>query len=96
MRKSTTIMRSRPAALVAATPNQVDDLLWIGAVLYAHNARDAWRKLPGPWWVKTLIVVVCVAIPGPGDEIAVLALAGAAAARKARASRARHAMETGN
>lgn len=46
-----------------------------------------WRALPGPTWVKVLLLVVCLAIPGPGDEIALLAIAAVLAARKARRSR---------
>jgi hypothetical protein len=48
------------------------------------EARETWRALPGPWWVKTLIIVGCLAIPGQLDEIAVIALCKLFRARKAR------------
>lgn len=38
------------------------------------EARETWNALPGPWWVKVLIIAVCTAIPGALDEIALLAV----------------------
>jgi hypothetical protein len=54
----------------------------------AHKLAALWRALPGPWPVKAALLVLCVAIPGPLDEIALLALAGYLAVRKARGARA--------
>lgn len=54
-----------------------------------RKIRATWDMLPGPTWVKALLIVICLAIPGPGDEIAVLAIAGALAVRKARRAGAR-------
>jgi hypothetical protein len=45
-----------------------------------------WQALPGPTWAKVITVAVCLAIPGPLDEIAVVAVAGFLAVRKARRS----------
>lgn len=36
--------------------------------------RQTWDDMPGPWWVKVALIVICVAIPGPQDEILLLAL----------------------
>ena len=52
------------------------------AYVLRHEARELWRALPGPWWCKALLIVVCLAIPGPQDEI-LLALV-VAALRKRR------------
>jgi hypothetical protein len=57
---------------------------WVYVLRY--ELRELWRALPGPWWVKVLLIAVCLAIPGPQDEIA-LALA-VAALRKRQARRA--------
>ena len=46
------------------------------AYVLRYEAREVWRALPGPWWVRVLLVAVCVAIPGPADEIALVAVAG--------------------
>ena len=48
------------------------------------TARDTWDALPGPWPVKLTLIVVCTAIPGALDEIAVLALVAWARRRQAR------------
>jgi hypothetical protein len=47
---------------------------------------QTWHDMPGPWWVKILLVAVCLAIPGPQDEIALILLT-----RVFRAWRARQA-----
>jgi hypothetical protein len=49
-----------------------------------RKVAQLWHALPGPTWVKVALLVVCLAIPGPGDEIALLAVAGILAARKVR------------
>ncbi len=51
-----------------------------------RKVRALWSALPGPWWVKALLLALCLAIPGPGDEIALCAVAGVLAARKMRRS----------
>lgn len=33
-----------------------------------------WRDMPGPWPVKVAIFALCLAIPGPFDELALVAL----------------------
>lgn len=53
------------------------------AYVVRYEARELWRALPGPWWVKVALIVVCTAIPGPGDEL--LILIGMAAFRKRQA-----------
>jgi hypothetical protein len=50
------------------------------------QARELWDSLPGPWYVKALIIVICLAIPGQVDEIAIVAVT--AAWRKYRTRRA--------
>lgn len=52
------------------------------------EARDMWRALPGPWWVKVIILVITQAIPGPQDEILLFAVLAILRARKARKARA--------
>lgn len=52
-----------------------------------RKIRATWDMLPGPTWVKAALIVVCLLIPGPGDEIALIAIAGALAVRKARSAR---------
>lgn len=39
------------------------------AYVIRHETREMWRALPGPWWCKALLIGVCLAIPGPQDEI---------------------------
>lgn len=46
---------------------------WYSFVL-AYYARETWRALPGPWYVKVLLIVICSLIPGPADEIALIAV----------------------
>jgi hypothetical protein len=46
---------------------------WYGYVA-RYYARETWRAIPGPWWVKVLLIAVCTAIPGPGDEIGLIAI----------------------
>jgi hypothetical protein len=42
-----------------------------------HEAREMYRSLPGPHWVKVAIIAACLAIPGPQDEILLLVIVGA-------------------
>jgi hypothetical protein len=42
--------------------------------LVRYYVKQTWDDLPGPWWIKVGLVVVCLAIPGPQDEIALIAL----------------------
>lgn len=56
---------------------------WWSFVL-RYEARELWRSLPGPWWVKALLIAVCVAIPGPQDELILLAVVAACRKRRAR------------
>jgi hypothetical protein len=54
------------------------------AYVLKYEAREMWRALPGPWWVKILIIVVLQAIPGELDEIALLLALGWLRKRRAR------------
>jgi hypothetical protein len=45
---------------------------------------ETWRGLPGPWPVKLLLIAVCLAIPGPQDEILLLLVTQALRVRRAR------------
>jgi len=56
---------------------------WVFVLRY--EAREMWRAIPGPWWVKVLLIVITQAIPGPQDELVLLAVV--AAFRKRQASR---------
>lgn len=68
---------------VALRPGRAGDAVrWV-----ARKLRGLWDALPGPTWVKVALLVGCLLIPGPGDEIALVAIAGALAVRKARRSR---------
>lgn len=49
-----------------------------------HYTRQAWDALPGPWPVKTALIIGCLLIPGPADELALAAIVAACRARKAR------------
>ena len=49
-------------------------------------ARKLWDSLPGPWYVKMILVAICIAIPGPADELILVALP--VAWRKIRSRRA--------
>ena len=55
---------------------------WVFVLRY--EARELWRALPGPWWVKVLLIVATQAIPGPQDELVLLAVVAWCRRRKAR------------
>lgn len=55
-------------------------------------ARQLWDSMPGPWPVKAALVVACMAIPGPADEIALAVIVAACRARKARRAVSRPAI----
>ena len=42
------------------------------AFVLRYEARELWRALPGPWWVKVLLILITQAIPGPQDEALLL------------------------
>lgn len=48
--------------------------------------KKLFMSLPGPVWVKAILIVLCIAIPGPLDEIVLVALP--VVCRKLRARRA--------
>jgi hypothetical protein len=54
------------------------------AFVLRYEARELWRALPGPWWVKVLLLAVCLACPGPWDELAVIMITAAFRKRRAR------------
>jgi hypothetical protein len=58
--------------------------------LVRFYAVRLWRDLPGPWPVKVVLIVACVAIPGPFDEVALVALPRVCRAWRNR----RHARES--
>lgn len=69
------------------------DLAWWHALTVWHVAKafaaETWESIPGPWPAKILVcvlLVACLAIPGPFDEMLVLALIKLA--RKRREKRA--------
>ena len=54
------------------------------AFVLRYEARELWRALPGPWWVKVLLIAVTQAVPGPQDELILLAIVAAFRKRQAR------------
>jgi hypothetical protein len=42
--------------------------------LARYYVRQVWQDMPGPWPVKVALVAICLAIPGPQDEILLIAL----------------------
>jgi len=48
------------------------------------EAREMWRALPGPWWLKLLLCLLCLAIPGPADELGLIVLVKVCRAWRAR------------
>ena len=59
------------------------------AYVLRYEAREMWRALPGPWWCKVLLMAVCLAIPGPQDEILLMLVVAAFRKRQARHELAR-------
>jgi hypothetical protein len=60
--------------------------------------RDLWDGIPGPWPVKVLAMLVllaCLGIPGPFDEMAVILLLRYAARRRAGRRAAEHVCTLG-
>jgi hypothetical protein len=45
---------------------------------------DTWRALPGPPWCRVALLMVCLAIPGPQDELLLIAITAVMRARRAR------------
>jgi len=52
--------------------------------LARYYLRQMWDDMPGPWPVKLLLVTVCLAIPGPQDELALIAFTRLCRAWRAR------------
>ncbi len=52
--------------------------------LARYYVRQTWQGLPGPWPVKVALLAVCLAIPGPQDELLLLAVTQVCRARRAR------------
>lgn len=57
---------------------------------------QTWRDMPGPWWVKVALVAVCLAIPGPQDEILLILLTRVFRAWRARQAANLTTAEKGN
>jgi hypothetical protein len=55
---------------------------WVYVIRY--EARELWKALPGPWWVKVLLIVALNAIPGQVDDLIFLAVLSAFRKRQAR------------
>ena len=64
------------------------DRIWHAWPVYLarYYLRQTWDDMPGPWPVKLALVAICLAIPGPQDELLLFAFT-----RACRAYRARHA-----
>lgn len=63
------------------------------AYVLRYEARELWRALPGPWWVKVLLIVVLSLIPGQFDEVIFLAVLSALRKRRAAREAARLAVQ---
>lgn len=49
---------------------------WTYAAIYA--ARAIWDELPGPWWMKIILLIVTqILIPGPIDDVALMLIIAA-------------------
>lgn len=46
---------------------------WWAYVVW-YNLCEMWRDLPGPWYVKLVLIIAVLAIPGPQDELALIAV----------------------
>lgn len=46
-------------------------------VLWTFAILATWNGLPGPWWCKAILIVICFAIPGGLDEIAIVGITAA-------------------
>ncbi len=66
-----------------STPTLRDLAAWWLTVV-RFTIAEIWASLPGPWWCKLIILIVCAAIPGSFDEIAVIAVCAAWRRRQAR------------
>lgn len=55
--------------------------------LARYYVRQTWRDMPGPTPAKVALVVICLAIPGPQDELALIALTRVCRAWRARQER---------
>lgn len=60
-----------------------DEISW-WAYVVRYEARELWRAVPGPWWVKVLLLAVMLAIPGQLDEVVFFAVLGAIRKRRTR------------
>ena len=77
-------MTSANAARGAAATAADLATFWACA-LWTFGIKPTWNGLPGPWWVRVLLVTVYLAIPGPQDELLLIAIT--AACRRIRAAR---------
>jgi hypothetical protein len=57
------------------------------AYLTRYYLRQTWDDMPGPWWVKVPLIVVCLLIPGPQDELILIGLTRVFRAWRARQAR---------
>lgn len=68
--------------------NELAQSLSYTASWYWYVARqaalDLWRGLPGPWYVKVLLIIATQLIPGPQDELALIAIVAWSRRRAAR------------
>jgi len=67
---------------------KVSDVAWFWAMVIRFEARKFWQALPGPWYVKVVLIIICLAIPGELDEIALVAVTAACRAYQARKEQA--------
>jgi len=72
--------------MTSHTARSLTQTIWHAWPVYVtrYYIRRTWDDLPGPWWVKTLLIAVCLAIPGPQDEIALIAITRICRAWRAR------------
>lgn len=54
------------------------------AFLARYYIRQTWDDMPGPRWVRLALVIICIAIPGPQDELILIGLTRVFRAWRAR------------
>lgn len=50
------------------------DILWFWMAAVKFAIKSIWDSLPGPWYVKLILIIITQAIPGPQDELLLFAI----------------------
>lgn len=57
------------------TQEMMDQAVFWAYAVWTFAIVGFYNSLPGPWWCKVLLIVICVAIPGGFDEIMIVGVA---------------------